>query len=455
MDDLFAALSALDHDLGLIAGPADTGRFATDATRRPEVAPPLVIRPRDTAGTAAALACCHALGARVVVQGGLTGLSGGARVATGEVALTTERMTALHPVDRDAAQIRSGAGVPLQRLQEAAEAADLMVGVDLGARGSATLGGLIATNAGGVRVLRYGMMRAQVAGLTAVLADGTVVEAMRGLEKDNAGFDLRHLFIGSEGTLGVVTEALLRLHPRPGLTRTALCAVPDAAAALTLLRRLRSGLGGLLSAFEGIWPEVYAGAASIAGQNPLPHGHGLYLLVEMKAPLGLVQPEAFDALLMQAIEAGEVADAVIALNGRDEAALWRLREACPEYTFSLGRLVAHDLSVPLAALPEFLRRAAEALRAADPAAQALVYGHLGDGNLHYVVKTLERDRVLAAINGLAAAMGGSITAEHGVGQDKARYLALVRSPAERGLMAALKATLDPAGTLNPGRVLQG
>ena len=450
---LLAALGASGHDLGLVTDPDAAARFATDATRRVDHVPALVIRPKDSAGTAAALRICTDLGRKVVVQGGLTGLSGGARVRPGEVALSLERLNDIGPVDLLAAQVEVGAGAILQKVQEAAAEQDLMVGVDLGARGTATLGGLIATNAGGIRVLRYGMMRAQVAGLEVALPDGTLLSSLRGLDKDNAGPDLRQLFIGSEGIYGIVTRALLHLHPAPTLETNALCAVGGIEQAQALLRHLRARLGPLLSAFEGIWPEVYDGATARLGRSPLPGGAGLYVLTEIQGMRDIVQEDAFEAALIEAYEAGLCSDIVVSQSAREFDALWSLREACVEFTFSLGRLVPHDISVPARALPRFLTEARALLARTDPQAAPYIYGHLGDGNLHYVVKTERRQEVSTAINGLAAALGGSITAEHGVGQDKAPYLALVRSAAERRVMADLKRVLDPRGTLNPGRLM--
>ncbi|MGI3165400.1 FAD-binding oxidoreductase [Pseudooceanicola sp. 200-1SW] len=452
-DPLYAALLDTGLDLGLVTDPETAARFATDASRRVVAVPELVVRPADTSGVAAVLHLCHQADRRVVVQGGLTGLSGGARVNPGEVVLSLERMAHVGPVDDLAAQIEVGAGAPLQKVQEAAAQAGMIVGVDLGARGSATIGGMIATNAGGIRVLRYGMMRAQVAGIEAVLADGTIVSAMKGLDKDNAGVDLRQLFIGSEGTLGVVTRALLRLHPAPTLEVTALCAVDSVDKAQALLRHLRARLGPLLSAYEGIWPEVYEGACAMSCDPPLPTGAGLYVLAEIQGMREILQDDAFEAALIEAYEAGLCRDVVVSQSAREHDRFWALREACVEYTFSLGQLVPHDLSLPARALPAFLTEARARLSAIDPEARPYIYGHLGDGNLHYIVKTQARAEVSAALNGLAARMGGSITAEHGVGQDKAPYLSLVRSAEERQLMTRLKAALDPTGVLNPGRLL--
>ncbi|WP_010140172.1 FAD-binding oxidoreductase [Oceanicola sp. S124] len=452
-DPLLVALAG--HDLAPLSDPDACARFATDATRRVESVPTLVLRPAGTAGVSAVLAACHAAGRPVVVQGGLTGLSGGARVRPGEVVLSLERMRSLGPVDPLSAQIEVEAGATLQAVQSAAAAHDLVFGVDLGARGTATIGGMVATNAGGIRVLRYGMMRAQVAGLEVVLADGSVIRAMRGLDKDNAGPALHQLFIGSEGTYGVITRALLRLHPAPTLQANALIAVDDVPQAQALLRHLQARLGGLLSAYEGIWPEVYEGATARLGTMPLPCGAGLYVLAEIQGMQQILREEAFEAALIEAYEAGLCRDIVVAQSGREHDQLWALREACVEYTFGLGELVPHDLSLPAHALPAFLDKARALLARIDPEARPYIYGHLGDGNLHYIVQTVRRSEVSTALNALAAGMGGSVTAEHGLGQDKAPYLAMVRSGAEIDLMGTLKRALDPQGLLGRGRVLPG
>lgn len=438
--------------MGLIRDPDAAAPFACDASRKGGVIPPLVIRPVDTAGVSEALRLCHAHGQPVAVQGGLTGLSGGARVQPGEIALSLHRLARLGTPDLTTNLIEAEAGVPLQRVQEAAQEAGLYFGVDLGARGTAMVGGCISTNAGGIRVIRYGMFRAQVAGLTAVLADGTIIRAMGGLAKDNAGMDLAQMFIGTEGTHGVVTEALLRLHPAPTLQRSAFCAVVGPEAAMELLPYLRTGLGNTLSAFEGIWPDVYAGAAAHCGVHPLPEGAGLYILVEIQGVAATLKDDILETILMGALEAGLCTDVVVAGSGREHDGLWRLRDACPEFTFSLGSLVPHDVSLPLTRLADFVTQAKVRVREIDTSAEIMIYGHLGDGNLHYLVRTETREAVSAAVNRLAAEMGGSITAEHGVGIDKAPYLPLVRSPAELELMRTLAKTLDPVGILNPGRI---
>lgn len=448
-----AALRDCPEDLGLIEEPEDLARHANDMTRGTASAPAFALRPKTCSGVQAALTLCHAFQQPVAVQGGLTGLSGGARSQPGEIALSTERLTEIEPVDVEGARITAEAGVPLQTLQAAAEAEGLFFGVDIGARGSATVGGICATNAGGVRVLRYGMTRDQVRGIEAVMACGTLISDMRPLDKNNDGLDLKQLFIGSEGTLGVITRASFRLHPRPSIEKNALCAVAGPAQALALLAHLRAHLGPSLSAFEGIWPSVYAGASDRIGQHPLAAGAGLYVLVEMLGFAGSTIPDALEQALLSAYEADLCTDVVVSQSGREFAALWELREACPEFTFSLGKLLAHDVSLPLRAIEAFIERAEAAVRAIDPKAEFYVFGHLGDGNLHYVVGSPEEARVKQAVNALAAQMGGSVSAEHGVGVLKRPYLPLVLGENERLTMHRIKHALDPEAILNRGRIL--
>lgn len=447
------ALASGCDDLGILYGRTDCAAYATDASRKIVVVPQLVARPTDTRGVSAVLAACHAAGVKVVVQGGRTGLSGGARVLEGEVVLSLERLNDCGQPDMLAGSIEVGAGASLQKVQDAAGAAGLMFGVDIGARGTATIGGMIATNAGGIRVLGYGMMRAQTVGIEAVLADGTILRDMRGLDKNNAGLDLTQLFVGSEGTLGVVTHAKLRLRVKPDFSTTALCAVANVDAALNLLMALRKGLGSTLTAFEGIWPEVYAGAVGLASNSPLPVGAGLYVLVEIHGFTGATQQEALENALMQALELGLIEDVVVAQSGREEAALWHLRELCTEFTFSLGQLQPHDVSLPLRNLSDFVRQADALVAQLDSAAQVMIYGHLGDGNLHYLVKTEQRSQIAAAVNKLAADLGGSVTAEHGIGLDKRAYLPLVSGPAEMNAARRVIEALNPNRVLNRGRVI--
>ncbi|MFB9949192.1 FAD-binding oxidoreductase [Rhizobium puerariae] len=447
-------LPAGGHDLGIETDRDMMARHLADATRKPGPVPSLVARPKTTEGVSAFLKACHDAGQPVAVQGGLTGLSGGARPLEGEVVLSLERMRSLGPVDAVSATIVVEAGARLQTVQEAAESAGLCFGVDIGARGSATIGGMIATNAGGIRVLRHDMMRAQILGLEAVLADGTVLSSLRGLMKDNSGPNLNQLFIGGEGLFGVVTRACLRLSAKPAAERNALCAVPSVDSALVLLQRLRSALGPQLTAFEGIFAPVYEGISAMRrGAIPLPAGSPLYVIAEMQIFGAQAGDDVFETVLIQAYEDGLCSDIVVSRSGREFAAIWDVREGCTEFTFSLGRLTGHDISVPLRSIPAFMAEAETLLAGLDPEAGAYVFGHLGDGNLHYVVRTGRREAVSPEIYRLAARLGGSVTAEHGVGLDKKDYLSLVRSPAELATIRMLKAALDPKAILNRGRVL--
>lgn len=451
-----ALLDRLSNTLppaALVTGDAIDPRYWEDKRRRFSARPRFVLRPRSTDEVAAALAACNAFGQRIVVQGGRTGLSGGHRIADGEAVLSLERMTDLGGVQPDAATILASAGTPLQRVQEAADAAGFMFGVDIGARGTATVGGNVATNAGGIRVLRYGMFRAQVAGLETVLADGTVLSSLRGLDKDNTGYNLNQLFIGSEGTLGVVTRTLLRLHPKPFSETNAFLAVPSLAAALTLLARLRAAMGGALSAFELMLPATYEGVTDFLGMTrPLQTPSPFYILAEVQSARDDTTAETFMACLMRALEDGVATDAVISQSQREFQALWTMRDACSDYIRTRDQIAAGDISVPVQRIESFLQASQTALRAIDPATEFIVFGHLGDGNLHYVIRTPKGYEAMAQVYALVAAHGGSISAEHGIGIDKKPWLHLSRSAAEIATMRRLKAALDPNGILNRGRI---
>ena len=449
-------LSALGDRLGaggVLAGSDVDQRYRDDPEGRPGALPEAVLRPRDTEGVAAALAACDNLGQPVVVQGGRTGLTGATRVQPGEIVLSLERMAGLTGPDRQAASIVAEAGATLQAVQEAADDAGLMFGVDIGARGSATVGGNVATNAGGIRVLRYGMYRAQVLGLEAVLADGSVLTSLKGLPKDNSGYDLSQLFIGTEGTLGVVTRAALRLHPKPASEVNAFCALPSLDAAIALLGLLRQKLGPLLSAYEVNFAPLYdVMVASMAMPAPLPTGAPVYVLAEIQGSEPERDGERFAEVLMQAVEDGAIDDVVVSQSPREFRALWDVREDANRVLFSIKDLVGVDISIPLARMDAFLREADAAIHAVDPRADIYVFGHLGDGNLHYQVRTMDPAAAYDIIYRGVAAAGGGVSAEHGIGLDKKKWLHLVRSDAEIATMRRLKAALDPKNILNPGRV---
>ncbi|CAI2936557.1 FAD-binding oxidoreductase [Aminobacter niigataensis] len=452
-DQVLSILQTRLDKAAILAGDAIDPRYSDDLSGEPGARPELVLRPRNTSEVAEILNVCNAARLPLVVQGGRTGLSGGARVLAGEAVLSLERMTALQEVEPTAGTIVAEAGVPLQVVQERADAAGLVFGVDIGARGTATVGGNIATNAGGIRVLRYGNFRAQVLGVEAVLADGSVLSSMKGLAKDNSGYDLSQLFVGSEGTLGVVTRACLRLHPKPVTQSAAFCSLPSLDAAFGLLKFLRGRLGNLLSGFEVILAPLMADMVAALGLTaPVALTSPVYVLTDIQGMTPGADEEAFTEALSQAIEDGLVEDVVLSQSEREYQALWTLRDDCNRFLFAEGAMLSLDVSLPLPRMGAFLDLTEAAQAHADPAARAYIFGHLGDGNLHYVVRTDRPNEVAKAVFDCVSRSGGSISAEHGIGLDKKAYLHLTRTPAELAAMRRIKAALDPNNILNRGRI---
>lgn len=453
IEQLILALQGKLDSAAILVGDAVDPRYSDDLSHEVSHRPEIVLRPRNTGEVAEILKACNTVGQKLVTQGGRTGLAGAARVQAGEAVLTLERMTALSPVEPATATVIAEAGVPLQIVQEHADAAGFMFAVDIGARGTATIGGNISTNAGGIRVLRYGNFRAQVLGVEAVLADGSVVSSLKGLAKDNSGYDMSQLFIGSEGTLGVVTRACLRLHPRPVTQSVAFCALPSLDAAMELLKFLRARLGTLLSGFEVIFDPLMSEMAGALGlQPPVELNAPVYVLTDIQGMSPETDETVFAEALGQAIEDGLVVDAVLSQSEREFQTLWALRDDCNTYLFGLEPMLSLDVSLPLPRMGEFLALAREAQRKADPSGRDYIFGHLGDGNLHYCVKTDAPDAVARAVLDCVARTGGSISAEHGIGLDKKSYLHLSRSAVEVAAMRRVKAALDPNNILNPGRI---
>lgn len=438
----------------ILVGDAVGARYGDDLSGIPGVHPELVLRPRDSRGVAEVLKACNAAGQKIVVQGGRTGLCGGARTLPDEAVLSLERMIQLEPVEPMAATIVAEAGAPLQSVQEAADAAGLCFGVDIGARGTATIGGNVATNAGGIRVLRYGTFRAQVLGLEVALTDGSVLTSLKGLAKDNSGYDLNQIFIGSEGTLGVVTRACLRLHPKPVSQAAAWCALPSLNAALSLLKLLRARLGNLLAGFEILFePLVGDMTAALGIPPPLPLASPVHVLADIHGMAPGADEEVFAAALGEALEGGLAGDVVLSQSPREYKALWDLRDGCNRYLFSRPPMVGLDISVPLPRMAAFLEHAEATARHIEPSCLIYVFGHLGDGNLHYMVDAERPEVMTKSLFACLSGLGGAITAEHGVGLDKRAYLPLVRSQDEIAAMRRLKTAFDPQNILNPGRVL--
>ncbi len=458
----YAVDAAVDHALPLDALRAAVGAehvlvdadltasYETDWTGRFTGRAGCVVRPRDTAEVAAVIRACAEAGVSIVVQGGNTGLVGGAVPAGGEVLLSLTRLDELGEVDRAGGQVSAGAGVTLTALQNHARAAGLDFGVDLAARDSATVGGLVATNAGGIRVLRYGSMRAQLLGAEAVLADGSVVSRLAGLLKDGTGYDLVSLLCGSEGTLAVVTKVRLRLVPRLTHRAVALLAMPDADAAIAVLPGLRERLPHL-SAAELLFAPGLA-LVRKHGHLPAPFAeqHPAYLLVECSDRL-----DPTDALVDAVAEAEGLLDATVATDSAGQRALWAYREQHTEAISAEGVPVKLDVSVPTARLPELVARLEPTIAASAPDAIAIVFGHVNEGNLHVNVLGAGElaEAVTDAVLRLVAELDGSISSEHGVGRAKTAWLSLSRSPTELAAMRAIKTALDPAGLLNPGVLL--
>ncbi|RQR60861.1 FAD-binding oxidoreductase [Burkholderia sp. Bp9125] len=455
--DIVAALAAELGTAG-VTPPADIEpRFFTAYNEAPGVRPRALVRPRSVDEVSRTLALCTRLGQPVVPQGGLTGLARGAVALGGEVVLSMERFAGIEALDAAAGTLTVRAGTPLQAVQEAADAAGFTFGVDLGARGSCQIGGALATNAGGTRAIRYGMMREQVLGLEAVLADGTVVSSMNRMLKNNAGYDLKQLFIGSEGTLGVITRAVLRLHPKLAEPATALCRVADYDAVVRLWDRVRA-LPDVVS-FEAMWPAFYRYVANHTPGivAPFAADDGFAVLIECatSAPGGDARL-ALETCLADGFDAGLVDDAALATSARQARDLWTLREGLA--IDALPHLVNFDVSLPTGELGAFAQRCEAALRARWPDIVCLFFGHIGDGNVHIGVShagpdaasEAELDEVVYAV---VRAMGGSISAEHGIGVLKRPYLGHTRSEAEIAVMRRLKDALDPRHILNPGKVL--
>lgn len=417
--------------------------------------PVAVAFPTLTRDVAQLLRLCNRYGVAVVPQGGLTGYSGGATPSAGSVAISLSRMTSVRSLDVDGATITVEAGAILQSVQDAAAAVDMMIPVDLGARGTCTIGGIAATNAGGNRVLRYGMTRDMVLGLEVVLPDGTVIEAMNTMLKNNTGYDLKQLFIGSEGTLGVITSVVCKLVPRPSSLSAALCGVVDYDAAMRLLRHARARLGTALSAFEVMWPDFYSLAVR-EQPAPLAPTHGLYVLLDMLGSDPASDGERFESVIAASLNAGIVDDAVVA-QSRDQAnRLWALRESTGSFRRTIGPRVPFDISIPTAAIGGFVDEVRQRLQRRWPDVLAVFFGHVADSNIHLAVALangITAHEVERLVYPLVGERGGSVSAEHGIGLTKTAFLRLSRTADEIALMKRVKLMLDPTGICNPGKIL--
>ena len=464
LDDLRAVVG----DAAVLTG-ADASPWSSDWTGAYSWAPLCVVRPASTAEVSSILRIAFDSHTPVVPVGGNTGLAGGTK-GDGAIMLSLDRMTRIVDIRTDARLAIVEAGVVLSQLHDAVEAHDLAFPLTFGARGSARVGGFLSTNAGGSNVLRYGNTRDLVLGLEVVLSDGRVMNLMSELHKDNSGLNLRHLMIGAEGTLGVITKAVLKLVPKPGAYATAMVAAASLPAALDLLNRLKEATGGAVEAFEYMTPEYLRAYAARFPDTPPPFDqtHDITILVEVGATAPRdVTPDAdgsvpltryLEEVLATMFETGLVLDAVVAQSESQRAEMWQRREAAGEVCLSRQPLVNNDIALPLDKVEAFLDAMAPRLEALDPGAEPVVVAHLGDGNVHYAVwpqseNPALHDMITEAVEDQVLKLGGSFSAEHGIGVTKRPSMARRKDPVALDAMRAIKAALDPRNILNPGKVL--
>jgi len=450
---------------GFSTEPADMAPHLEEWRSKYHGHSPLLLKPATTAEVSAILGICNETATPVVTQGGNTGLVGGQIPLHGEVLLSTQRLNRIRSLDESGMTLVAEAGVTLAQVQQAADDKRLLFPLSLASEGSCTIGGNIATNAGGTHVLRYGMTRALVLGLEVVQADGTVLSMLRALHKDNSGYDLKHAFIGSEGTLGVITAATLRLFPKPDIAVTALAALPSPAAAVKLLGAMQAHTGGMLSAFE-LMPRIALEFVTrhVEGtRDPFSSPSPWYVLMEATGGGHANLTASFEDGLADAITAELVTDAVVASSTGQAQALWKLRESISEAQKREGASIKHDISVPVAAIPDFLAKAVPAVLAIAPGARPVSFGHLGDGNLHFNFNSpsagddpafLRRwEEVQQTVHDLVKEFSGSISAEHGIGIMKVGQLPRYKSHEELDAMRTLKRAFDPKNILNPGKTV--
>ena len=461
-------LKALLGPAGYLDDPADIAPHCRSWRDDWEGKVPLVLRPASTAEVAACVALCAETRTAIVPQGGNTGLTGASQPNTdmSEIVLSTSRLRQVREINLLNDTITVEAGVVLAEIQRIAADSNRLFPLSLGAEGSCQIGGNLSTNAGGTQVIRYGNTRNLVLGLEVVLPDGRIWNGLRGLRKDNTGYDLKQLFIGAEGTLGIITAAVLKLFPRPATAETAWLSVPSPEAAVKLLAHMKARLGEQISAFELINRQIidFLIAGVPGHEDPLP-GHPWIVLVEVTgqgAPGSLAEP--FQSALESAMEAGLVPDAVIASSGQQAKRFWKMREDMAEAQKAAGGGISHDISVPVPRIPEFIARADAALRKAYPGVRLVCFGHVGDGNMHYnpvrpaswdVARfKAERTAVNRIVHDLVVELGGAISAEHGIGRLRLAENEHYKSDVEIDLMRTVKRALDPDNIMNPGKVVR-
>ncbi|RWR33449.1 FAD-binding oxidoreductase [Sinirhodobacter populi] len=444
-------------DAHVLTGAEDTAAFGKEWTGHYHWTPLAVARPGSTAEVAEVLKLANETGTPVVPVGGNTGLNGGT-FAEGALMLSLARLNRVREFNTEARTVTAEAGVILQTLRELAAEHDLMFPLTFGAQGSAMVGGFLSTNAGGSNVVRYGVTRALCLGVEAVLVDGRVLNLLTGLHKDNTGYDLRDLLIGSEGTLAVITAAVFRLAPAATGHATALLGMQDLPGALRLLHKVQAGTGGAVEAFE-FMPRTYMERLAHYRPDlacPFPP-EPVNIMLEIATTIPGDDPGArLEALLGEALEAGEVTEAILATSEAQRRKLWEMREAAAEITFTEPLLVDTDVALPLDRLEGYLATMHRRLAEIDPGARELVIAHLGDGNIHYTAYPTDEALsapIRAAIAEEAVKLGGTFSAEHGVGISKRPTMAAHKDPVALAVMKTIKAALDPKGILNPGKVL--
>ena len=453
MSDLIDRLQQVVGQNGIISGPDLAERAVSYWDPSPTKAKALV-RPQSTQQTSDVLRVCHEHGQPVVIQGGLTGVVEGALASPEEIIISLENMSAIESVDVQDGVAVIQAGAILQSVQEQLSDQGFMFPLDLGARGSCTIGGNVATNAGGMNVLRYGMIRNQVLGLEVVLADGRILSSMNQMLKNNTGYDLKQLFIGSEGTLGVVTRVVVKLFPMPKSRQTALLATESFDSVVRILKTMQSDLAGTLSAYEVMWNNYFR-AVTVDGAHsaPLSRDYPYYLLVEAEGVDPDSDEQRFQKILEKVFEEGDVVDAVIPKSQAERESLWAIREdfeaVLPAYLY--------DVSLPIKSMTTYVDRLEKAFSTWRLDAEYVVFGHIADGNLHLFVTPYDEgahyERCNEIVYGCLEGLNGSISAEHGIGLDKKAWLGNTRSEEEIEIMRGLKNLLDPTNILNPGKVI--
>ena len=417
-----------------------------------------IVRPKNTEELSKVLKICNEKKQPVVPHGGLTGLAEGAITLEGQIAISTERLNEIETIDTVGRTITLGAGVQLEKAQNKAEENNLMLAVDLGARGSCTIGGNISTNAGGNMVVKYGMTRDSVLGLEAVLADGRIVTSLNEMLKNNSGYDLKQLFIGTEGTLGFVTRAVLRLREKPKSTNTALLAVNSFTQVIQFLKHIDRGLGGNLSAFGVMWEDFYKQVTTEPALNspPLSQGFPYYVLVESTGSNQKKDSEHFEELLEEALNLEIIEDAVVSKSDSDRSNLWAIRDDVEQH-YQDGPVKMFDVSMPILSMEKYITDVHEKFSENWETYKCVVFGHLADGNLHVVSGVGSDDdesirKMESCIYDPLKSIGGAVSAEHGIGLEKKDYLGISRTEIEIDIMRTLKKSLDPNNILNPGKV---